>query len=250
MKIITIIMNNNDVFCILLYNNTVEQLDITNIKGVAFDIDGTLYRTWKLNVRMSIYFLCHSFFFLKYGLVRNIMHRTDALPNFVEVQSEHMAKKLKTTPEEAKAQLDKIVYKGLEKYFNKIKPCRGSVEFIRELKEHGYKIALLSDFPPEQKGEIWGVKEMCDFLIGSEEAGALKPHPVPFKKLAEGLGLPPEQILYIGNNHKYDVVGSKNVGMKAAWLISPIEAVFGKKSKIADFTFSHYKQLRDQFFKK
>ena len=241
---------NNDVFYILLYTNTVEQLDITNIKGVAFDIDGTLYRTWKLNVRMSIYFLCHSFFFLKYGLVRNIMHRTDALPNFVEVQSEHMAKKLKTTPEEAKAQLDKIVYKGLEKYFNKIKPCRGSVEFIRELKEHGYKIALLSDFPPEQKGEIWGVKEMCDFLIGSEEAGALKPHPVPFKKLAEGLGLPPEQILYIGNNHKYDVVGSKNVGMKAAWLISPIEAVFGKKSKIADFTFSHYKQLRDQFFKK
>jgi putative hydrolase of the HAD superfamily len=160
------------------------------------------------------------------------MHRTEALPNFVQVQSEHMAKKLKTTPEEAKARLDKIVYKGLEKYFNKIKPCRGSVEFIRELKEHGYKIALLSDFPPEQKGEIWGIKEMCDFLIGSEEAGALKPHPVPFKKLAEGLGLPPEQILYIGNNHKYDVVGSKNVGMKAAWLISPIEAVFGKKSKI------------------
>ncbi len=242
-------MNNNDVFCFLLYNNTMDNLDISNIKGVAFDIDGTLYRTWKLNVRMSIYFLRHSFFFLKYGLVRNIMHRTDAIPNFVQVQSEHMARKLKTTPEEAKARLDKIVYKGLEKYFNKIKPCKGSVEFIRRLKESGYKIALLSDFPPEQKGDIWGVKELCDFIIGSEEAGALKPHPVPFTKLAEGLGLPPEEILYIGNHHKYDVLGSKNIGMKSAWLISPIEAFFGKKSKVADITFCHYKQLADLFFK-
>jgi len=86
-------------------------LDLSSIKGVAFDIDGTLYRTWRLNVRMSFYFLRHNLFFLKYGLVRNIMHRTDAIPNFVQVQSEHMAKKLRTSPEEARARLDKIVYK-------------------------------------------------------------------------------------------------------------------------------------------
>ncbi len=224
-------------------------MDISKIKGVAFDIDGTLYRTWKLNVRMSFYFLGHCFFFLKYGLVRNIMHRTEALEDFVEVQANHMAKKLKTSPEDAKAQLDKIVYKGLEKYFDKIKPCKGSVEFIRDLKANGYKIALLSDFPPEQKGDIWGVKELCDFMIGSEEAGALKPHPVPFAKLAEGLELSPEQILYIGNSHKYDVVGAKNAGMKSAWLIAPQQGWFGKKSKIADITFWHYKQLSDLFFK-
>ena len=242
-------MNNNDVFSILLYNIMVENLEIGTIKGVAFDIDGTLYRTWKLNVRMSIYFLRHNLFFLKYGLVRNIMHRTDALPNFVQIQAEHMAKKLKTSPEDAKAQLDKIVYKGLEKYFEKIKPCKGSIEFIRELKARGYKIALLSDFPPEQKGNIWGVKELCDFILGSEEAGALKPHPVPFKKLADGMQLAPEEILYIGNSHKYDVVGAKNAGMKSAWLISPLAGLFGKKSKIADFTFCHYKQLADIFFK-
>jgi hypothetical protein len=37
--------------------------------------------------------------------------------------------------------------------------------------------------------------------------------------------------------------------MKSAWLISPIEAFFGKKSKVADITFCHYKQLADLFFK-
>ncbi len=227
-----------------------DNLDISNIKGVAFDIDGTLYRTWKLNVRMSIYFLRHSFFFLKYGLVRNIMHRTDAIPNFVQVQSEHMARKLKTTPEEAKARLDKIVYKGLEKYFNKIKPCKGSVEFIRRLKESGYKIALLSDFPPEQKGEIWGIKKNCDVVLGTEQIGALKPSKKPFELLSEKLGLPVERILYVGNSHSYDVETPASMGMKTAWFIPAIKGRLGCRSKTADITFWDYSQLERKLFGK
>ena len=84
-------------------------IDISTIKAVAFDIDGTLYRAWKLNVRMSFYFLCHGVFFLKYGLVRNIMHKTAATPDFIKIQSEHMAKKLKCTPEEAEEQLNTVI---------------------------------------------------------------------------------------------------------------------------------------------
>ena len=223
-------------------------IDISTIKAVAFDIDGTLYRAWKLNVRMSFYFLCHGVFFLKYGLVRNIMHKTAATPDFIKIQSEHMAKKLKCTPEEAEEQLNTVIYKGLEKYFKRIKPCKGSIELIKKLKEAGYKIALLSDFPPEQKGDIWGIKDICDVVLSSEEAGALKPDSTPFIALAKQLDLEPEQILYVGNNHKYDIVGSKNVGMKAAWLILPHSGWFGKKSKMADITFWRYKQLYKLFF--
>ena len=159
-----------------------------------------------------------------------------------------MAKKLKCTPEEAEARLEKIIYKGLEKYFVNLKPCRGSVEFIKKLKENGYKIALLSDFPPEQKGNIWGIRELCDVVLGSEEAGALKPDTTPFIKLAEQLNLEPKQILYVGNNHKYDIEGANKVGMKTAWLILPHSGWLGKKSKIADFTFWHYGQISDLFF--
>ena len=92
-------------------------VDISNIKAVAFDIDGTLYRAWKFNLRIFPYFIFHSFFLLKYGLVRNIMHRTAATPEFVKLQASHMAKKLNCSQEEAQQRLEKIVYKGLEKYF-------------------------------------------------------------------------------------------------------------------------------------
>ena len=223
-------------------------VDLTDIKAVAFDIDGTLYRAWKFNLRIAPYFLYHSVFFLKYGLVRSIMHRTPATPKFIKLQSEHMAKKLNCTPEEAEAKLEKIVYKGLEKYFVNIKPCKGSIEFIKKLKGAGYKIALLSDFPPEQKGNIWGIRDLCDVVLGSEEAGALKPDSTPFMTLAEKLNLEPKQILYVGNNHRYDVEGASKVGMKTAWLILPHSGWFGKKSKIADFTFWNYKQISDLFF--
>ena len=176
------------------------------------------------------------------------MHRSAATPEFIKLQAQHMAKKLKCSPEEAEARLEKIIYKGLEKYFVNIKPCQGSLEFIHKLKDKGYKLGLLSDFPPEQKGEIWGVRDLCDVVLGSEEAGALKPDPTPFLKLAERFGLPPEQILYVGNNHKYDILGAHNAGMKTAWLILPHSGWLGKKSKIADFTFWHYDQLDKWFF--
>ena len=162
---------------------------ISDIKAVAFDIDGTLYRPWKLNLRMSIHFLCHSIFFLHYGIARKELRKLPADKNFVQLQDQIMAKRLKCTEEEAHKKLDKIVYTGLKKYFSHIKPCKGVVELIKKLKANGYKIALLSDFPPEQKGDTWGLLEYCDVVLGSEDVGALK----PAKEAFEDSGLDMEQ---------------------------------------------------------
>ena len=48
------------VFSILCYNRKVNNVDLKQIKAVAFDIDGTLYRAWKFNLRIAPYFLAHS----------------------------------------------------------------------------------------------------------------------------------------------------------------------------------------------
>lgn len=222
-------------------------LNLSEIKAVAFDIDGTLYRTWRFNIRMPLHFFRHCLFFLKYGLVRNELRKKGISGNIQQIQAEMMAKRLRCTPEEAIKMLDKIVYSGLEEKFQKIKPCADVVDFIKKLKDKGFKIGILSDFPPEQKGEIWGIKKMCDVILGAEDAGALKPSTIPFNELAKKLELPCEQILYVGNSHKYDVMGSKNAGMKAAWIQTP--GLFKKKSsKIADISFFHYRQLDKIFF--
>lgn len=227
-----------------MYNYSVHIDTLGEIKAVAFDIDGTLYRTWKLNIRIVFHFLLHNQFFLKYGLVRAKIRKIPLNEPFKEAQTRMMAEKLHCSPSEAELLLTKIVYAGLSSYFYKIKPYKGAVELIKDLKAAGYKIALLSDFPPEQKGDVWGIKDLCDVVLGTEETGALKPSPEPFKKMAELLGVPEAEILYVGNSHKYDVVGSKNAGMKAAWLVQPEKGILGIKSKIADVTFWKYSQLR------
>ena len=218
--------------------------NLGEIKSVAFDIDGTLYKNWHLYLRMFFHLLRYNQFFIKYGLVRDTLHSEEQLPDFMDEQARRMAQKLNTTTEDAKERLDKIIYNGLKKYFAKIKACTGAKECICKLKENGLKIALLSDFPPEQKGEVWGIKQYCDVILGTEAVGALKPSPIAFLEMAKKLEVSPEEILFVGNSHKFDVKGAKAAGMKSAWFVSRISSLFHKKSDEAEITFCSYPKLQ------
>lgn len=224
--------------------------NLGEIDAVAFDIDGTLYRNYSLNIRAIPYVIGHSKFFLGYNKTRHEMHGHKNISDFHKDQIEILSKYLKCTPEEADTKIVKIVHKGMEKFFTRIKPCKGALELIHELKSQGIKIALLSDLPPAQKGDIWGIKKYCDLTLWTEDAGALKPDSLPFVKMAEQLGVSPEKILYVGNNHKYDVEGAKNAGMKTAWIVNPLASLLGKKSEIADITFCRYKELYSKLLEK
>ena len=221
------------------------------IKAIAFDIDGTLYPSWRLYVSIAGYFLSNLRFFLKYNKVRRVLHKTAPLPDFFEYQARLWVEEMKHEKtlgvgdvEYAKVRINEVVYEGLKPYFSKIKTFPDVYQSFVAFKSSGLKVGILSDFPPEQKGDVWGIKDLCDVVLGTEETGALKPSAQPFKKMAELLNVPESEILYVGNSHKYDVVGSKNAGMKAAWLVQPEKGILGVKSKIADITFWKYSQLR------
>lgn len=211
-----------------------------NIKAVAFDIDGTLYPEWKLTVRILPIIFSHLKFFWHYGKVRHVMHKTGPLPDFYEYQARLLGEKLKCPSEKSKALIQNIIYEGFKDHFTKIPCFNGVEELFKSLKEKGYKIALLSDFNPEQKGEMWGLKKYCDAIMGTESIGALKPSKYPFGVMAKTLGVELNQILYVGNSEKYDVKGAKNCGMKSAY----IHSWFACKSKIADINFTSYRNLK------
>ena len=218
---------------------------LDDIKAVAFDIDGTLYPSFSLYVRLIPYIIKHFHFYVYYNKVRRVMHKTAPLPDFYEYQGRLLAEELGCSSLRARAMIKAIAYDGLKPYFRKIKPFKHVREAFQSLHEKGYKIALLSDFPPSQKGDVWGVTEYCDVVLGSEEAGALKPSKYPFGILALALELEPEQILYVGNSIKFDVRGANNAGMKSALIASPLKRFFSKKAKEADISFSNYRQFLD-----
>ncbi len=219
--------------------------NLGEIEAIAFDIDGTLYPSWSLTIRALPYYARHCIFFLKYGLVRNEMHRIFTKSDFREIQAELMGRRLRCDAEEAERRLEKVVYDYLKRYFLRIPCFPGVLEAFEAFKKAGFKLALLSDFPPEQKGEIWGVKKYCDAVLGTEAIGVLKPAPHSFLRLSEILCVPPEKILYVGNSIKYDVRGAKNAGMKSAFIRTGFRKLFHLDAKEADICFSNYRQLKE-----
>lgn len=222
---------------------------IDGIDAVAFDIDGTLYPTWKFAVRMLPFFIRHIRFMNAFRKVRHILHnrslRTpdETLPDFFTTQNELLANYLAISHREAADFLEREIYSGWEKYFLCIRPYPFVYEVITRLKTEGFKIGVLSDFPPEQKGDAWGILPLCDAAVDSETVGALKPSRLPFLALAEALHTPCERILYVGNSKPYDIGGAALVGMKTAHIVNPLVSFLWKRPPYPDISFSSYRQF-------
>ncbi|MBQ9239563.1 MAG: HAD family hydrolase [Treponema sp.] len=210
------------------------------ITAVAFDIDGTLYPQRALFWRMSGHFMRHCIFFLHYGIIRKQIRTLPVQDDFYRTQNELLAARLRCTPEDAQKKLREIVYDGLAPYFKRIKPFPGVLETFKAFYDAGLKLGVLSDFPPEQKGDLWGCRAYAAVVLSAEATGALKPAVHPFAVLAERLETPPEQILYVGNSVAYDVRGAHRAGFQTACIVPPGRAPVVE----ADFSFSTYRQLQ------
>ena len=219
---------------------------LQGISAVAFDLDGTLYPTYRLYIRLLPFLCGHLRFVAAFGRARTIIRReqerfpSSTPPNFYDYQAQLTAGLLDEEPGRIKEQIKNLIYRGWEPYFSKIKLFPYVREILAELRAARFKLGLLSDFPPQAKLNHLGLADCWDVVLCSEDTGAIKPAIRPFEELARSLGCPPEQILYVGNSRRYDAAGARRAGMKTALL-----AGHGAVKTEADFTFHNYRQLRD-----
>jgi len=223
------------------------------IKGVAFDLDGTLYPNYRLNLRLIPFVLKEWRMLAAFGKARNIIRKEQEKSQpcrdcFYEHQAEITAQILKVPAGPLKNKIDSQIYKGWEPLFKKIKLFEYVIETLEELKKAGYKLGLLSDFPPETKLEYLNISGFWDAVQCSEHSGALKPHPLSFTELACAMNLPAQNILYVGNSYLYDVAGAAGAGMKTAWIKSRFVSDRKKMPK-PDFSFHSYRHLYDFMLK-
>ena len=235
-----------------------------NIRGVAFDLDGTLYPNYRLNIRLIPFVLKEGRLLSAFGRARNVIRKEQEesqkapsqsstsssrllndnpqfpVPDFYKYQAEITAEILSVNPEQLKEKIERLIYRGWEPLFKAVKLFKGVIETIEALKNAGFKTGLMSDFPPERKLEYLGISGFWDVVQCSEYSGVIKPHPLSFIKLAEAMSMPPENILYVGNSHSCDIRGAAGAGMKTAWL-KPL--LSGKKDPKPDFSFTNYRQL-------
>jgi len=216
--------------------------------AIAFDLDGTLYPNYRLNVRLLPFLLRHWPLLAAFGKTRDrIRAEQEKDPSacnddFYGYQARLTAERLNAQPELVRDKIDRLIYRGWEPLFLRIKLLPHVTEMLTELKAAGFKLGMLSDFPPQAKLENLGIAGFWDAALCSEATGALKPATRPFACLAEALGCAPQRILYVGNSYRYDVLGAKRAGMKTALLTGQRA---NRAKPAADFSFHDYRHLRD-----
>ena len=105
----------------------------------------------------------------------------------------------------------------------KISIFPGALEFIDDMKARGIKIGICTDMTAHiqfRKIERLGLTGRLDAMITSEEAGIEKPNRRMFDMIATKLGVKNDEVIYVGDSYKKDVMGAKNAGMTPVWYLS------------------------------
>jgi len=99
------------------------------------------------------------------------------------------------------------------------KASPGAVDFITLLRDHGYKVALCSNWEDDIAPYLSqaGLPSF-DAVVTSAEVGARKPHRRIFEEVLARVGSRPEDCVFVGDNWDSDIVGALRVGMAAVWL--------------------------------
>jgi len=215
--------------------------------AVAFDLDGTLYPALSLYAMAFPGMLGKMRLLAAFNASRRRMRELGSdeeyrrsppkdSASFHAREAAVVAERLGIGQAESAAQMELHFYRNIEELFSGLALFRGVAEALDALEAGGLRLALLSDLPPLRKLELLGLGGRFEHALCSEDSGFLKPAKEPFAMLASSLGLPPERILYVGNNPAIDVRGAKAAGMSAA--IVSLRHVKG-----ADLSFFDWKDL-------
>ncbi|MBO7094183.1 MAG: HAD family hydrolase, partial [Spirochaetia bacterium] len=141
--------------------------------------------------------------------------------------------------ERAQELLERHIYGTYMDMLSKAKPYPKVEPLLADLKNSGLKLGVITDYPTDGKLSALGFDQYWDVAISADTMGHLKPEPDAFLLAAEELKIAPEQIIYVGNEYKYDIIGARKAGMKTAHLAQkPVP------DSVADITFSDFRDLR------
>lgn len=106
-------------------------------------------------------------------------------------------------------------------YFDSLFP--DTLPILNRLKERGVPLGILSNYGTHLLDLLpkLGIFDYFDFIIVSAIVGITKPDPRIFRIAIEEAGVPPEQILYIGDNPVDDIQGANNMGIDAILINRP-----------------------------
>jgi HAD superfamily hydrolase (TIGR01509 family) len=87
---------------------------------------------------------------------------------------------------------------SFRKHAGELEPLPGLLDFMKEAKDRGFSLALVTNAPEENVEAILLALDLgvfFDELLLSDEVGLVKPDPAPYKAALERLGVGPDEAL-------------------------------------------------------
>lgn len=209
------------------------------IKAVTFDMDGTLYNSFKLFVKLLPDIMRNRKFIVSFYRTREELRKEGFRGDIRREVLKRLSKRLMISEDECEYKIDETIYRLFASKVSRNLLFEGVREFLEILKNNEVRLGIISDFPVDEKLLRLGLYfEPWRAVINCEDIGALKPAPEPFIKAVELMEVEPRFILHIGDREKTDVFGAKNAGFLSARIIR-----FGKLNSNADIVFRSYREL-------
>lgn len=194
------------------------------IRGVVFDLDHTLFDRYATMRAVAPYFFKEAGDLLPDGVTKEqfIDALCDADRNFVIYGWPAVFEALRKGEMLRDSYPFEDYSKALLSSFSKVAvPFDFAKPTLHILRERGLKLALLTNGFGElqwKKLRMLGLENEFDATLMLEKGMKKKPEPEPFLTIAQDLGIPPEELVYVGDNPINDVQGSRNAGYLPVWV--------------------------------
>jgi putative hydrolase of the HAD superfamily len=114
-----------------------------------------------------------------------------------------------------------------EQYFEHLHPNEQMIEYMRELRRRGYKLAICTNNVREWE-QLWRAKLPVDEIFGvvvdSAFVGARKPEPEIYELTLERLQVPPNEALLI-DDIELNCLAARELGLRAVWFQTTDQAI-------------------------
>jgi putative hydrolase of the HAD superfamily len=97
----------------------------------------------------------------------------------------------------------------------------GALDLLRELKDAGMKLALLTNGVSEthrEKIALLQIAEYFDAIFLADEVGMVKPDPLLFAHACTKLRTSPSESAMVGDRYERDIVGALDAGLFTIWV--------------------------------
>ncbi len=202
-------------------NYTRPVIEWGNIRGVIFDMDGTLYRQFLVRFCMSVKLIANVLaskngwrdlrVVLHYRKNREKLAEERAL-NIAEIEFRETSQKFNLTEQEVAAIIKEWIDIKALKY---LRPARFyNIDKVFDfLNSRGIKIGVFSDYPVEKKLAVLGLAADVVCYSSEPEVNRLKPQPQGLLKTIERMGLERGDCVMIGDRMERDGICAREAGV-------------------------------------